>query len=310
MSVRPSGSLRRFAWISVAAAVAAIGLKLAAYRVTGSVGLLSDALESVVNLVAAVAAVIVLGVVEKDPDEDHAFGHDKAEYFSSGFEGALVLVAAAGIAITAVPRFLHPEPVEQFGLGAAVSIVATVINFVVARLLFRAGREHRSITLVADAQHLMTDVWTTVGVLAGVALVTVTGWERLDPLIAILVAANIVLTGLSLVRRSLLGLLDTALPAAERRTVQDILARYERDHGIETHALRTRTAGARAFIAVHVLVPGTWTVHRGPDLLERLEDDIRAAIPGTTMFTHLESLDDPASWHDTGLDRADTPRHA
>jgi cation diffusion facilitator family transporter len=310
MTARPSRSLKRFAWISVGAAIITIALKLVAYRVTDSVGLLSDALESVVNLVAAVAAVIALGVAEKDPDEDHAFGHDKAEYFSSGFEGALVLIAAVGIAWTAIPRFFHPEPVEQLGLGTAVAIVASLLNFFVARLLFRAGREHRSVTLVADAHHLMTDVWTTAGVLVGVGVVYFTGWERLDPLIAVLVAVNIVRTGILLVRRSLLGLLDTALPAEDRERVRAILTRYEREHGIQTHALRTRTAGARNFVAVHVLVPGNWTVHQGHELLEWIENDIREAVPGTTMFTHLESLDDPASWHDTELDRTEAPRYA
>jgi cation diffusion facilitator family transporter len=310
MTARQTRSLKRYAWISVGAAVVTITLKLVAYRVTDSVGLLSDALESVVNLVAAVAAVIALGYAGKDPDEDHAFGHDKAEYFSSGFEGALVLAAAAGIAFTAIPRFFNPAPVEQVGLGTVVAVAASVLNFAVARLLFKAGREHRSVTLVADAHHLMTDVWTTVGVLAGVAIVFFTGWERLDPVIAVLVAVNIVRTGFALVRRSMLGLLDTALPPEDREKVHAILTTYEREHGIETHALRTRTAGARNFIAVHVLVPGEWSVDKGHDLLEWIENDIREAIPGTTMFTHLEPLHVPASYHDTGLDRTEAPRYA
>lgn len=301
-TARPT-SLTRFAWLSVAAAVVTITLKLGAFRLTGSVGLLSDALESVVNLVAAVAAVVALNVSEKDPDPEHAFGHAKAEYFSSGFEGALVLLAAVGIVATAIPRLFDPQPVEQAGPGIAVAVAASLLNLGVARRLFRAGREHNSVALVADAHHLMTDVWTSVGVVAGVALVALTGWQWLDPVLALLVAANIVWIGVQLVRRSMLGLLDTALPAAELEVVTAILDRYRRGEGIDTHALRTRSAGARRFVEVHVLVPGDWTVQRGHRLLEAIERDIRAELPMTTVLTHLESLDDPASWDDTGLDR-------
>jgi cation diffusion facilitator family transporter len=296
--------LTRFAWLAVVAAVLTIGLKAGAYFLTGSVGLLSDALESLVNLVAAIAALIALTVAEKAPDEEHAFGHGKAEYFSSGLEGALVLVAAAAIVVTAVPRLLHPVPVEQVGWGLAVSTLATLINLAVALRLLRAGKRYRSITLEADARHLMTDVWTTAGVLAGIAAVAVTGWTRLDPLIALAVAANIVWTGVGLVRRSMLGLLDTALPEAERRVVDAVLEQYQREAGIQAHALRTRMAGARRFVSVHILVPGSWTVQRGHQLLESIEHDIRAALPSTTVFTHLESLDDPASFADTTLDRS------
>ncbi len=303
----PHPPLTRFAWLAVGAAVLTIGLKAGAYLLTGSVGLLSDALESLVNLVAAIAALIVLTVAEKAPDEEHAFGHGKAEYFSSGLEGALVLVAAAAIVVTALPRLTHPVAVDQVGWGLAVSTLATLINLGVAQRLLRAGKTYRSITLEADARHLMTDVWTTVAVLVGVGAVAVTGWMRLDPLIALTVAANIVWTGIGLVRRSLLGLLDTALPEADRRVVEAVLERYQREEGVQAHALRTREAGARRFVSVHILVPGVWTVQQGHELLEAIEHDIREALPTTTVFTHLESLDDPASFADTTLDRS--PRH-
>jgi cation diffusion facilitator family transporter len=295
--------LMRFAWLAVVAAVLTIGLKAGAYLLTGSIGLLSDALESLVNLVAATAALIALTVAEKAPDEEHAFGHGKAEYFSSGLEGALVLVAAAAIVVTALPRLLQPVPIEQVGWGLAVSTLATLINLAVAQRLLRAGKTYRSITLEADARHLMTDVWTTVGVLVGIGAVAVTGWTRLDPLIALAVAANIVWTGVGLVRRSLLGLLDTALPETERQVVEAVLERYQREVGIQAHALRTREAGSRRFVSVHILVPGSWTVHQGHQLLEAIEADIRDALPNATVFTHLESLDDPASFADTTLDR-------
>jgi cation diffusion facilitator family transporter len=296
-------SLARFAWLSIGAALLTMGLKASAYGLTGSVGLLSDALESVVNLLAAVVALVALSVARREPDEEHAYGHEKAEYFSSGFEGALILVAAATIAYAAVGRLLHPQPVEQVGLGLAVSTLASLINFAVALILGRAGREHRSITLEADSQHLMTDVWTSAGVIVGIAAVGVTGWSWLDPLVALAVAANIVRSGVGLVRRSALGLLDTALPPDQRELIRDILKHYERERGIRVHALRTRESGARRFMSVHVLVPGDWPVQRGHDLLEACERELREAVPGLTVFTHLEPLDDPASWEDIGLDR-------
>ena len=304
-AVAKNPSLKRYAWLSIAAAVITIALKTGAYLLTGSVGLLSDALESLVNLVAAIAALIALTVAEKAPDEEHAYGHAKAEYFSSGFEGTLVLIAAAGIMVSAVPRLINPEPIEQVGAGLAVSTAASLVNGFVAWRLFRAAAAHRSVTLHANARHLMTDIWTSIGVVVGVALVALTGWNRLDPVIALLVAANIVWTGWLLVRQSVLGLLDTALPAEDREAIEGVLGRYRADYGIETHALRTREAGVRRFMSVHVLVPGSWTVHQGHRLLEDLEHDIHAVLPDTTVFTHLESLDDPASWEDVALDRPD-----
>lgn len=300
--------LTRFAWLSIAAAILTIGLKAAAYFVTGSVGLLSDALESIVNLVAAIAALVALTLVAKGPDEEHAYGHDKAEYFSSTLEGALVLVAAGAIVLTALPRLFDPQPIEQVGVGIAISIVASLVNLLVARQLLRAGKEYRSITLEADARHLMTDVWTSVGVVLAVIGVAVTGWQRLDPLIALVVAANIIWTGVTLLRRSFLGLLDTALPAEDLATINTILQRFQERDDIRTHALRSREAGSRRFVSFHILVPGWWSVHEGHRLLEEIEAEIAEALPGITVFTHLEALDDPASYADTTLDRDPTPK--
>jgi cation diffusion facilitator family transporter len=294
--------LTKFAWLSIAAALATIVLKASAYYITGSVGLLSDALESIVNLVAALMALAMLTVAARPADELHAFGYSKAEYFSSGLEGMLILLAAASIVWTAIPRLIMPRPLEQVGIGVAVSILAAIVNFAVARLLLRAADNYHSITLEADAHHLMTDVWTSVGVVIGIAIVFLTGWNRLDPIIAIMVAINILWTGAKLLRRSVLGLMDTALPPAEHQAIKDVLRRYERN-GIHYHALRTRHAGSRSFISFHVLVPGDWTVQRGHDLLEQVERDIRAAIPGASVFTHLEPAGDPKAWEDTSLDR-------
>jgi len=294
--------LTRYAWLSIAAALLTIALKATAYFVTGSVGLLSDALESVVNLVAAVMALAMLTIAARPADADHTYGHAKAEYFSSGVEGALILVAAVSIIAAALPRLFAPQPIEQAGLGLGVSVVASLVNFGVALVLRRAGRQYRSITLEADATHLMTDVWTSAGVLVAIGAVVVTGWEWLDPVVALAVAANIIWSGTSLVRRSVLGLMDTALPREQQEAVREIQQRYVQE-GITFHALRSRQSGARSFVSMHVLVPGAWTVQRGHELLERIEADIRAAIPSVTVFTHLESLDDPASWQDAQLDR-------
>lgn len=288
--------------ISIVAAVATIGLKGGAYAITGSVGLLSDALESLVNLLAAVIAFIALSVAAKPADEDHAYGHNKAEYFSSGFEGALILVAALSIAYVSIQRLLHPRLLDQAGAGLAISAIASVINYAVARILAQAGRQHGSIVLEADAGHLMTDVWTSVGVIAGVGAGALTGWSILDPLVALAVAAHIVRTGVILVQRSALGLLDTALPENLRRDITGVLDAHA-INGVHYHALRTRQAGRWRFISCHVLVPGDWTVQRGHDLLEQIEDEIRAKVPFSTVFTHLEPVEDPVSFEDQRLER-------
>ena len=294
--------LTKFAWLSIGVAVLTIALKTIAYFLTGSVGLLSDALESIVNLVGALMALAMLTIAARPADEDHAYGHSKAEYFSSGVEGTLIVIAAISIIATAIPRLITPKPLEQVGLGLAVSVAASLANLIVSLILLRASKKYNSITLDANAHHLMTDVWTSVGVLAGVGLVALTGWERLDPIVAFLVAANIIWSGFRIVRMSALGLMDTALLAEEQALVKNVLNAYTQN-GVEYHALRTRQSGSRRFVSVHILVPGKWTVQRGHRLLESIEADIRKALPNVTVFTHLESLNDPASWDDTNLDR-------
>ncbi len=296
-------NLRRFAVASIAAAVFTIGLKLVAYFITDSVGILSDALESLVNLAAALVALAALWIAALPADEEHAYGHDKAEYLSSGFEGALIMLAAASICWAAFERLRHPRPLQDPVLGLVAAGIATLTNLAVGIVLLRAGRRFDSITLEADAHHLMADVVTTIGVMIGVALTALTHAHWIDPLVAFLVAANIVRIGIDLVRRSALGLLDTALPAEMRKEITRVLEE-ERAAGVDFHAIRTRQSGARRFVSFHILVPGDWSVQRGHDLLERIEERIRRAIPRCTVFTHLEPLEDPASFEDTRLERA------
>ena len=299
--------LTRFAWLSIAAAVLTIGLKAGAYWVTGSVGLLSDAVESIVNLVGAVIALIMLTIAARPADEEHAYGHSKAEYFSSGIEGTLILIAALSIAITGIQRLIHPQPLEQIGIGLLVSTAASAVNLVVGLIMIRIGKHRGSITLEANGKHLMTDVWTSVGVILGVGLVALTGWVRLDPILALLVAVNITWSGFQIVRKSALGLMDTALPPEDQETIQDVLYGFRESNEVQFHALRTRQAGVRGFVSFHVLVPGEWTVQRGHDLVEEIDLELRRALPYITVFTHLESLTDPASWEDTTLDRPHPP---
>jgi len=294
--------LVRFAWVSVAAAVLTIGLKTVAFALTGSVGLLSDALESVVNLMSAFMALAMLSVAARPPDEEHSYGHDKAEYFSSGVEGALIIFAAVSIGFAATRRILHPRIIDRVGTGLIISGAASLVNLIVARILLRTGQRYHSIALEADGRHLMTDVWTSVGVIAGVAAVAATGRQILDPVIAILVALNIVREGWRIIRRTTAGLMDAALPEEELSIVRAVLAGYEAQ-GIAFHALRTRRAGMRRFVNVHVLVPGAWTVHSGHGLLEQIESDLRERVPNAVVFTHLESLEDETSWDDVSLDR-------
>jgi cation diffusion facilitator family transporter len=294
--------LQRYAWLSIGAALGTIALKFAAWWLTDSVGLLSDAIESLVNLVAASVALWMLVLAARPPDDEHAFGYSKAEYFSSGFEGVLIFVAALAIAVTAVQRLLAPQPLEQVGVGLAVSAVASAINFGVARALFAAGRRHRSIALEADAKHLMTDVWTSLGVIVGVVAVTVTGWLWLDPLLALAVAANIVISGFALVRRSALGLMDPAVPGDERAAIDAVLTRYAAQ-GIEFHAVRTRQAAGRSFVSMHVLVPGDWTVEHAHDVVEAIEAELRRVLHRASILTHLEPKGVAASYDDIPLDR-------
>jgi cation diffusion facilitator family transporter len=279
-----------------------MGVKFMGYFLTGSVGLFSDAAESVVNLVAALVALWALILAARPADEDHAYGHTKSEYFSSGVEGALILVAAVIIIMQALPRLLHPQPLEQIGLGLAFSVSGAVVNGVLAWFMLRAGKRLRSITLEADAHHLYADVFTTAGVLVGVLLTALTGWLILDPIIALLVALNVAWTGIRLLHDAGLGLLDTALPPEDIEQVQTILDAYQAQQ-MAFHALRTRRAGSRRFISFHVLVPGSWTVQKGHRLCEEMELALRDALPETTVFTHLEPLEDPVSFADQTLDR-------
>jgi len=297
-----SPSLTRFAWLSIAAAIATMALKTVAWKLTGSVGLLSDAMESLVNLAGAVMALAMLSVAARPPDEDHAYGHGKAEYFSAGFEGALIVVAAISIAVAAIDRLLHPRPIEQVGTGLAVSVVASLVNLGVALVLLKAARAHRSATLQSNAHHLLTDVWTSGGVVVAVGAVALTGWQRLDPIIALVVAANIVFTGGRIVMNSVAGLMDAALPAEEIAILRQLLDRHAAE-GLEYHALRTRQSGALRFVSVHILVPPEWTVQRGHELLERIEGEIRRALPPVTVFTHLEPIGDPSAMDDQDLHR-------
>lgn len=297
-------SLRRYAFLSIATSVVTISLKFVAYRLTNSVGLLSDAVESLVNLVAAVVTLWALTVAAMPPDDEHAYGHTKAEYFSSTIEAVLILAAAVSIIWAAVGRLANPQPLQQVGIGLGVSVLASLANGLTAWVLLRAGRQHRSIALRADAHHLLTDVWTSAGVIAAVLLVSVTGWLRLDPITAMLVAVNIVAVAVRLIWQSGHGLLDTALPADEMDQVKAIQREYEKEQGVEFHAVRSRVSGRRQFVEMHVLVPGDWTVQKGHDLLERIEDAIRAALPGTTVFTHLEPIEDPLAFQDQTLDRS------
>ena len=294
--------LTRYAWLSIIAAIVTISLKATAYALTGSVGLLSDAIESLVNLAAAIVVLIALKILTHPATDEFTFGFSKVEYFSSGFEGGMILLAAASIIISALPRLFRPVPLEQLGLGLVLSMIASLINLGVALVLTRAGKRHNSITLEADARHLMTDVWTTGGVLLGIALVWLTGYERLDPLIALAVAINILFTGYQMLVRSGRGLLDVALPPEETAEVKSILDTYQ-SKGVRYHSLRSRQAAARRFMAVHLLVPGDWTVRQSHQIAEQIETKIVEAIPHSNVVTHVEPIEDPVSQRDINLDR-------
>ena len=295
--------LERYAWLSVGAALATIALKAVAWWLTDSVGLLSDALESLVNLAAALLALSMLRLAASPPDADHPYGFSKAEYFSAGIEGALIVLAAGGIVWAALPRLVAPQPLDMPFIGLTLTVAASAINFAVAIVLLRAGREHHSITLEADGRHLMTDVWTSAAVIAGVALVYITGFYRLDPIIALGVSAHILWTGFGLMRRSVRGLLDPAISSEDQGEVTKLFAEYSKRYGVSFHALRTRQAGARRFVSFHLLVPDAWTVAQAHQLSEEIEARMRSMIPNAAVFTHIEPISDPASYEDQGLDR-------
>lgn len=293
--------LQRSVLLSVVAAMVTIALKALAAWLTGSVSFLSDALESVVNLVAAVVALFAIRTAARPPDKDHDFGHGKAEYLSAAVEGGMIFVAAAAIMWTAVRRVMHPVGLEQTGVGLALSTGASLVNLGVGLFLIRAGRANRSIALEADGKHLITDVWTSAGVLVGIVMVWLTGWLVLDPIVALLVGLNILWTGYGLVKRSTTGLLDASLPNEEVEKVQQVVDRHRQQSQVEFHALRTRESGRQRFVYVHMLVPGAWTVQRGHDLSEQFEADMAKALPGVTTFTHMEPREDPVSFADQEL---------
>ena len=296
--------LARFIWLSVAAAIVTIAFKFVAWKLTGSAGLLSDAVESVVNLAAAAFALVVLHWAARPADEEHAYGHEKADYLAAAMESLLILGAAATIGYLAVQRLLHPTGLTHISTGLLVSSAASIINLGVARLLIAEGKRRNSLVLEADGRHLMTDVWTSVGVIVGVLAVRLTGWNQLDPIVALAVAANIVVMGIALMRRFTAGLMDRSLPPNEQALVERALESLTQDD-VHFHALRTRRAGQRAFISVHILVPGDWSVQRGHDVAERVDAELRRALRHATVFTHLEPVEDPKSFLDAALDRSE-----
>lgn len=298
-------NLTRFAWMAIATAIATIALKAGAWLVTGSVGLLSDAAESVVNLVAAVVALIALKVAARPADHNHQFGHTKAEYFSAAVEGQMILIAAVVIMWTAVERFLNPQPLENVGIGLGISVAASVLNGAMAWVLIRAGRRYRSLTLTADGKHLLTDVWTSVGVVAGVLLVALTGIQRLDPIIAFAVGVNIIIIGWKLLHESAAGLMDTTMSPQESQDIATHLEQFV-SKDVHLHGLRTRVSGYQRFAEVHVLVPGAWTVQQGHDLVEQIDASVREAFEDLHLLCHLESLEDPRSYEDYA---AEVPIH-
>jgi cation diffusion facilitator family transporter len=296
-SPKQRSTLTRYAWLSIAAALVTMALKAGAYLLTGSVGLLSDALESIVNLVGAIMLLSMLILAARPADDNHAYGHSKAEYFSSGFEGSLILIAAGSIIYTAIMRLINPKPLEQLGLGLLVLVIASLINLGVSLIMRRAGKRHNAISLTANSHHLMTDVWTSAGVLVGVGAVAITGWQPLDSIVAILAALNILWSGFTIVRESVYGLMDTALPQEDLDLIDWVLDKYK-SQGVEFHAVRTRQSGASKFVNMHVLVPNEWTVQHGHELLNQIENELKDRLPTSNIFTHLEPLHDPTSYAD------------
>jgi cation diffusion facilitator family transporter len=286
--------------LSIGAAVVTVALNLGAYLVTHSVGLLSGAVDSCVNLIAAVTAYMSLRYAARPVDESHTYGHEKIEFFSSGLEGLLILLAAIGIAWYAVRRLVAPEPLQPLGLGLVLSLAAALINGAVGALLVRVGRARRSIVLEADGRHLLTDLWTSAAVLAGLGLVLLTHWQILDPIVALAVAANILWTGFDLVRRSFNGLMDHALPESEQAAVRSAIEAHLDPH-MDYHALRTRQAGARRFVDFHLLVPGEFSVSKAHVLTGRIEAALRAALPDLEVTVHVEPIEEPAAYQDSAL---------
>lgn len=287
----------RYLWISIVASVATILLKGGAYFVTASVGLLSDAIESFINLAAGVTAFVLLTIALRPPDKEHPFGHHKAEYFSSIIEGTLIFLAAVAICVTSIERLINPHPPHDLGMGLLISVAASMINLFTAMILLKAGRRYNSITLEADAKHLLTDVWTTGGVLAGLFVVKLTGWIVLDPLVAMFVAVNIIFTGIGLIKRSVSGLMDEALPAEEISSLKRILDNY-RSLGMGYHSLYTRKAASKRFVSLHLVMPGDWRIDKGHEFAKTIESEIARVFPETDVFIHIEPMGDPAAFDD------------
>jgi cation diffusion facilitator family transporter len=286
--------------LSILAALVTLFLKGLAYFLTGSLGLLSESAESVINLVAAVTAFFSLWYASKPVDPSHTYGHEKIEFFSSGLEGILIVAAAVGIAWYAVTRLFDPQPLESLGLGSLVSLAAALVNFIVAQILLRVGRATGSIVLEADGRHLMTDVWTSAAVVVGLFLVWLTGINEIDPLAALLVAGNITWTGLDLVWRSFNGLMDHALPVAEQAAVRSAIEAHLQT-GMDYHALRTRRAGSRRFADFHLLVPGNLSVKQAHEVTLRIEEAVRAVFPDLEVTVHVEPIEERAAWEDSAL---------
>lgn len=290
-------SIASIMWISIVASVLTIGLKWFAFSITGSVGFMSDALESGINLLAAIVAFYSLTVAARPADIEHPFGHEKAEYFSSLAEGVLIIIAAFGIAYAAINRMYHPQPLESLGFGMLLSVGATLVNLITARILLYYSKKYNSITIEADARHLMTDVWTTVGIILGIFLVKLTGWQLLDPIMAILVALSIVYTGIKLVFRSMDGLMDSRVSEKDMILIREVLNAYKSDE-IDYHALYTRRASAKQFITFHLLFPGEYTVHQAHEVTKKVEADLKLKLPLADIFIHVEPLNDPDAFDD------------
>ncbi|MFA7441280.1 MAG: cation diffusion facilitator family transporter [Sphingomonadaceae bacterium] len=280
--------LIRFMYLSVAAAIATIILKGLAAYLTGSVGFLSDALESVINLAAAAIAIIALNIASRPPDAEHNFGHGRAEYFSALIEGVLIFVAATAIIYSAVQRLFEPQPLQELGIGLLLTTVASLLNLAVGVFLIRKGQAHRSATLTADGHHLLTDVWTSVGVLVGIAAVWLTGWLWLDAVIALLVGANILFTGYRLLRASASGLLGTSLPDGDLKLLDKALDRFRTGNPVSFQPTRTAFFGRARYAFVVMEVPAEWSVGQAHRLTEELEAEVHEILPGTETFIHVE----------------------
>lgn len=290
-----------YAALTVVAAVVTLVMKFLAAWLTGSVGLLADALESIVNLVTSVVLLILLRIAKAPPDTDHPHGHDKAEYFANGVQGTLIIIAGFGIIMAAAKRFMLPQPLETGALGLGISVVAGIINLALARLLIRAGKVIKSVALEGEGAHLMSDFWTTVAVLGGVGLVYLSGWSWLDPTIAMFLSLFILWSGIKLLRGSVGGLMDQSLPQELQGKIEEVLDSYCSNRDIAYHALRSRASGARIFVSVHILVPGSWTVRQGHELTDEIEAKISNSLGKASVLTHLEPIEEPISFQDIDI---------